>query len=714
MKIIVIILLTFIGCQTQEIVTTTFNKKLTTTDISSASLNSYFTCFSGEKNISISSVCDGVIDCVHDLSDECFCFEEKDIHPMCQQVVLPNLDNISLTNGSCTIGQLKCNESDICLNPEQICDGNYDCPQNDDEIYCPFDFKCQDSTTAVACNGMATCPDLSDECNPKCWKKPPYCEEATITERGLMFNGSNKVYHFSKLCDGVVDDTDGKDEQFCPYSTHFYCNDTEDKGDSKRRKSKRTFSHDNNTKFFALQKKRHDSNFDCYKHKDECYPGVRNNMNSIIKDQGARVFKWLLGIVSVLGNFFVLVTTWKELMQDRSLRRLGKQAKYNRVLVLNLSISDLMMGVQLLIASIVNEAHYDMYCLFKFKWLTSRSCLALGILAQLSTQQSCFILFIMTSYRLYGVLYPFQAEDSKMMSRVSLFIAISWSVSFILAFAPQARILAEYFTFKYWFPMPFWKSDLVEKDFIEKFSLYLAAFQPANRSKIQNLEWQTMTKYIEETPNIRPIHKDWKPNLRKIGVYNKRSTCNMFLYPKPHEPAWHYVTIVVWLHFLVVCYVIIAYVSIYCSSQRPLVRKSQRRRSRQWRKDNLKMQRRILFIVLTGVCCWFPICIGTILVNTGVYVDAKYYAYTISFLLPLNCALNPIVYSSLFQRMCRKLKTYSVPISKDDESDTSRSQHMKIRNVMETVGNSPDVNDFGENNQINGLEIPNLYKETQL
>ena len=57
-----------------------------------------------------------------------------------------------------------------------------------------------------------------------------------------MFNGSNKVYHFSKLCDGVVDDTDGKDEQFCPYSTHFYCNDTEDKGDSKRRKSKRTFS----------------------------------------------------------------------------------------------------------------------------------------------------------------------------------------------------------------------------------------------------------------------------------------------------------------------------------------------------------------------------------------------------------------------------------------------------------------------------------------
>ena len=82
-----------------------------------------------------------------------------------------------------------------------------------------------------------------------------------------------------------------------------------------------TLGHDNNTKFFALQKKRHDSNFDCYKHKDECYPGVRNNMNSIIKDQGARVFKWLLGIVSVSGNFFVLVTTWKELMQDRSLRR---------------------------------------------------------------------------------------------------------------------------------------------------------------------------------------------------------------------------------------------------------------------------------------------------------------------------------------------------------------------------------------------------------
>ena len=87
----------------------------------------------------------------------------------------------------------------------------------------------------------------------------------------------------------------------------------------------------------------------------------------------------------------------------------------------------------------------------------------------------------------------------------------------------------------------------------------------------------------------------WRHNT-KSGVYNKRSTCNMYLYPQPHEPAWHYVTIVVWFHFLVVCFVIIAYVSIYCSSQRPLVRKSQRKRSRQWRKDNLKMQRRILFI----------------------------------------------------------------------------------------------------------------------
>ena len=77
----------------------------------------------------------------------------------------------------------------------------------------------------------------------------------------------------------------------------------------------------NNTKFFALQKQRHDSNFDCYKNKDECYPGVRNNMNSIIKDQGARVFKWLLGILSVSGNFFVLVTTWKELVLDRNIRR---------------------------------------------------------------------------------------------------------------------------------------------------------------------------------------------------------------------------------------------------------------------------------------------------------------------------------------------------------------------------------------------------------
>ena len=32
--------------------------------------------------------------------------------------------------------------------------------------------------------------------------------------------------------------------------------------------------------------------------------------------------------------------------------------------------------------------------------------------------------------------------------------------------------------------MPFWRSDLVEKDLLVKFSVYLSALQPANRSKV--------------------------------------------------------------------------------------------------------------------------------------------------------------------------------------------------------------------------------------
>ena len=52
---------------------------------------------------------------------------------------------------------------------------------------------------------------------------------------------------------------------------------------------------------------------------------------------------------------------------------------------------------------------------------------------------------------------------------------------------------------------------------------------------------------------------------------------------------------------------------------------------------------------MTGVCCWFPICIGTILVNTGVYVDAKYYAYTSEFLLIPGVLLSIICYKSTFK-----------------------------------------------------------------
>ena len=71
----------------------------------------------------------------------------------------------------------------------------------------------------------------------------------------------------------------------------------------------------------------------------------------------------------------------------------------------------------------------------------------------------------------------------------------------------------------------------------------------------------------------------------------------MFLYPEPATPGSTYVTSLVLFNSVTVIFISVAYAAIYrASANSPVIRKSFRRRTRQWRKDNRKMQRRILLI----------------------------------------------------------------------------------------------------------------------
>lgn len=102
--------------------------------------------------------------------------------------------------------------------------------------------------------------------------------------------------------------------------------------------------------------------------------------------------------------------------------------KVNHVLVINLALADLLMGLYLILLGSESIAMEGAYCSKDKAWRTSTACNVLGSISVLSTTTSVLILLIMTSYRLYGILYPFKSQHSNYVNAV-LFSIIAWVIS---------------------------------------------------------------------------------------------------------------------------------------------------------------------------------------------------------------------------------------------------------------------------------------------
>ena len=102
------------------------------------------------------------------------------------------------------------------------------------------------------------------------------------------------------------------------------------------------------------------------------------------------------------------------------------------------------------------------------------------------------------------------------------------------------------------------------------------------------------------------------------------------------------------------------------------------------------MQRKILRLVMTDFCCWVPICIMAFVKLAGAPVSDTAYAFSAIILLPLNSALNPILYSSLLDSMIRKCCGIVHSEMSKNTSCTSSSDKYDKNEVMMNVTNQSD------------------------
>ncbi|KAK2569058.1 G-protein coupled receptor GRL101 [Acropora cervicornis] len=110
---------------------------------------------------------------------------------------------------------------------------------------------------------------------------------------------------------------------------------------------------------------------------------------------------------------------------------------------------------------------------------------------------------------------------------------------------------------------------------------------------------------------------------------------------------------------------------------------------------------RMVFIVLTDFCCWIPIIIIGIASLLGMEAPPSVYAWVAVFVLPLNSALNPILYTistANFRRKFRRTLRKETPMTIASENTYIESRTMDsghVRSVFLSASNE-------ESNLLNG------------
>ena len=571
-----------------------------------------FTCLDNSYEISIHQVCDNILDCP-DLSDECLCPINLG-QPLCKT----RFKNSNVTvpgHYSCGSVNTDCSKFQSMHIKEAECDG--------DNVATNFAFTnaitCQAKygiVHATQCNNIPECSDFSDECFG-CSPKPEFCKDKC-----------NSFYPMGdRYCDGYDDLAynylsnsecgEGFDEKEIYCKNRFYC------------KAGPQVSIPN-----ILV---NDGVIDCDDGTDEANQFASST--KMIRDDAISAFMWIIAIVTLGANAYVIYNTC-HLLRNKTMFNL---LRVNYVLILNLSIADFIMGIYLLIISIKNLQFMGIYGLVDLKWRSGVVCTLSGALAIISSETSCFILSTLTTFRLITVLQPVKSCTSSIKPWFVV-IALIWLFSIVLAVLPSLDALENYFVYQLYVDVPFAKNRPINKgDILDMSCRYASIF---NYSFIQNDSWEVVIPYLKNKFNT---------TVKKISYYGETSLCMPRFYAHKNNSASEFSIFIISLNFISFVYVCVSYIFIYkVTSNQPVSNK-------QVDIQNAKMQKRIARLLLTDFICWIPICVIAFAKHvTDFQLASVVFAITIAFLLPVNSALNPLLYTSFFDKIFAKIQKLRV------------------------------------------------------
>ena len=334
----------------------------------------------------------------------------------------------------------------------------------------------------------------------------------------------------------------------------------------------------------------------------ECYVPAKVNCSAsdkrspyltcerLLSDKVLVVLMWLIGINALVGNMFVLV--WRQVYT--------KKYKVQDILLSNLAMSDSLMGFYMLIVASADINYGEHFPMQSETWRTGIVCRIAGALSIASTELSIFFLVLISVDRFIGIKYPY---SNKMGKRSTIMTSVLvWTISLALGVVPS--ILAGT-NFKFYdnshvcigLPLALTKTYRTDKYF--------------QKVEIENLYFYTDTFTTQFTGFVNGLYYS---SALFLGL---NSLCYLII---------------------LVCYIEIV---------RAVAKSAKQTGRTPGMDEQIRLTRKVSAIVLTDFMCIFPIILLGILVQTRVIeLPASVYAWSVTFVLPINSAINPYLYTS--------------------------------------------------------------------
>ena len=559
-------------------------------------IEDFFECFDNRLLISPEQVCDGVADC-DDMSDECLCDEYFDTK-MCTNMFEDN-NFQCFDNGNRNSWHSFVNDNAFVFTKASKT-GFVQCKT-----------KLNDSIFAIACDGRPECRDFSDEC--QCSNPPLFCYDPCHSYFPMG----------DRYCDGVEDlawqyinKSDcprGFDETFC--SKRFKCNAT------------------GKVSIDVLHVC--DEKSDCDDNSDESDCSTATNISRIfsfatemIANLGIKSAFWIIGILVIVGNSYVIIRTISFLRANQTLDGIN----FQHFIVLNISIAGFIMGIYLITIASYDVSFSGLYGEVDREWRSSLKCSLIGSLAVISSETTCFLLVVLTAFTLKNIT-PTKESLNASSRPWTICIIAAWLFAFFLGIVPILPQTSQYFLHSFSYSSPF-QTGAWHITNLEQFACRLSALRNTTILFTGN-KFQSVETFVAGSfPN------DASVNL--FGYYGETSVCTPRFYVAYGDSSWEFTLALITLNFLCFVFIAVSYFIIYKRSTASSANLETNRPSNQ----AATMQKRIARIIATYFCCWIPICVMAY-VRLGVEFSDIAYQISAALLLPINSAMNPLLFSPL-------------------------------------------------------------------